>query len=101
MRIQSTARLAVYFLLFVSLLLQAYILFLVALDIHSFGAVGIGAGMGYGAALPISIVTFLTAWAVSYGGRIRLPMKWLHLVYFGSHLLIVLALIALPGKFGT
>jgi hypothetical protein len=92
--------LAAILMIVISLGLQAYDLFLVFFELWALGNVGFASMLGYGASLTFSIPSYIVANALIYGAKIKLPMKWIHLSYFGSHLLILILTFAFPGKFG-
>jgi hypothetical protein len=86
-------------LIFVSLGLQAYILLLVLAELFTVGHTGFASALGYGASLTFSVPAYLIAVTLAYSAKIRLPMKWIHGSYFGSHLIILGCMFGFPGKF--
>lgn len=99
MNTKSVLKTVSILMLVISLGLQAYIFLLVLYELFTLRHVGFGSGIGYGATLIFSIPAFLMAIAIIYGAKIRLPMKWIHGCYLGSHLFIVICIFSFPGNF--
>lgn len=83
----------------VSIALQFYVVVFVVSELFTFGSVGFPSGLAYGASLPFSLTTYLSAWAIMYAARIEIPLKKIHTIFFGSHIFIWLCMFSFPGTF--
>lgn len=86
-------------LLVVSLGIQMYILIIVLIEIAVMGHTGVASAFGYGVSLSFTFPTYLLAMMLIYGARVRAPARSIHASYWGSHLIIVGCMLALPGQF--
>lgn len=79
--------------------LQCYVLLFVVAELLTFGSVGFPSGLAYGASLPFSLTAYLSAWAIMYSARIKISLRKIHLVFFGSHILVWFFIFSFPGTF--
>jgi len=91
--------LALVSLLVVCIGIQVYILLIVLVEIAFMGHTGVASAFGYGASLSMTVPAYLLAMVLIYGARMRVPARLIHASYWGSHLIIVGCMIALPGQF--
>jgi hypothetical protein len=90
---------AVILMLLISLGFEAYALLAVAYDLFTIKAFGAGSAIIYGASQPFSIPVFIVAIVLIYSARLKFPMRWIYIFYFGSHLIVWIFALALPGRF--
>lgn len=83
----------------ISFALQFYVVLFIVSELFTFGSVGFPSGLAYGASLPFSLATYLSAWAIMYSARIDISLKKTHAIFFGSHVFIWLCMFSFPGTF--
>ena len=86
-------------LVVIGLGIQAYIFLVLLFELILLGHTGVASAFGYGASLVFSVPAYCAAMMLIYGARIKLPMKWIHACYFGSHGMILTCMFTLPGNF--
>ena len=87
------------FLVFVSMGIQVYILFILFSELIILRHTGLVTALGYGSSLAFSAPTYGAALILIYSAGIRIRMKWVHACYVGSHLFILTCMFAFPGSF--
>ncbi len=87
------------FLVLVSVGMQVYILFILFSELIILHHTGIITAFGYSSSLVFSVPAYCAAVILIYCADIRLPMKWIHGCYVGSHLFILTCMFAFPGNF--
>ena len=87
------------FLLFASMGIQAYILFILFSELIILRHTGIVTAFGYSSSLVFSVPAYSAALSLIYCAGIRIRMKWIHACHVGSHLFILTCMFAFPGNF--
>lgn len=78
---------------------QAYVLLILSIELAVMGHTGVASAFGYGASLVFSIPAYLAAIALIYRTKSKPSAKWIHAAYLGSHLVILICMLTLPGQF--
>lgn len=99
MAMKHALKFATISLIFVSIGIQAYILLVLLIELVTMGHTGVASAFGYGASLVFSIPAYLVAIALIHATKTKLPAKWIHGSYLGSHLVILACMLAVPGQF--
>ena len=82
-----------------ALLIQVYVINFYIWDVYPSGHASIGSGILYGGLLPFSLGLFLLGAVLSYRKKTMSGLKWLHIFYWGSHILLIGLMWAFPVQF--